>query len=387
MALKIHDRFPGANVRVLHLDTSGEKPEVCFTADPMGGTEALWFNFKLHDAAPEPIVPETLTVTLRFVETLLGGYDPATVRPVLHEQGKNWIRLRAPVVRIEPDGQSLLSWSIPYPLTPTSFAVCLPYGTDELETTLKHCRGYWQTGGIGLTQNGRVMQRLSNDILKGCDACANPHGLYLLARQHAGETPGSWVMDGMLDAFSRAKPVNWCVWVVPFANFDDVMRGAYGKDPFPYDLNRAWGDPPMRHETLVLQHDLREWARRCNPELVLDLHAPGLSENVGVYAFAAGSQDAAWEKANQAWLNLFNQALAPDYAAERFCRRADYPSRWETPRLAHFVESKIGCSAISLETPYALIGNTPLLQKQYREIGHRIARAILTRWGKAAAGG
>ena len=45
-----------------------------------------------------------------------------------------------------------------------------------------------------------------------------------------------------------------------FMYLDDVLSGAYGKDPFPHDLNRAWGDPPMRHETLVMRHDIRRWA-------------------------------------------------------------------------------------------------------------------------------
>lgn len=383
MALKIYDRFPGANVRVLGIQTSGPSPEIIFSPDPKGGTEALWFDFRLHDPdATDESTPETLTVTMCFFETLLGGSDPSTIRPALQEDGKNWVRLKPPSVHTDPDGQSQLSWNIPYPLKVAEFAFCLPYGSDELAIARKHCRGYWQESGIGLTQDGRVLSRLSNGILKGCDACANPRGLYILARQHAGETPGSWVMDGMLDAFSRAKPVNWCIWLVPFANLDDVVRGAYGKDPFPYDLNRAWGNPPMRHETLVLQRDMRRWAQRCNPELVLDLHAPGASEHAGVYAFTKQSDDVEWEKSNHAWANIFKQALFPDYGIEDFARTASYPSRWGTPRLADFVEASLHCCALSLEIPYALIGTTVLLQKHYREIGQRLARAILTRWGK-----
>lgn len=384
MALKIYDRFPGANVRVLGIQSSGTTPEVIFTPDPKGGTEALWFDFRLHDPdATAESAPESVTITMRFFETLLGASNPAAIRPVMQERGKNWVRLKPPDVHPDPDGQARLSWTIPYPLNPVEFAFCLPYGTDELAVSMKHCRDYWRESDIGLTQEGRVLRRLSNDIYKGCDACANPRGLYILARQHAGETPGSWVMDGMLDAFSRAKPVNWCIWMIPFASLDDVIRGAYGKDPFPYDLNRAWGNPPMRHETLVFQRDMRRWAQRCNPELVLDLHAPGASGNSGVYAFVQKSDNAEWDKATQAWANIFKQTLSPDYSEEDFAKCGDYPSRWETPRLASFVEKSIGCSSLSLEIPYALIGNTVLLQKQYREIGQRLARAILTRWGKS----
>ena len=383
MALKVLDRFSGSNVRVLEIRTKTADPEIFFTADPCGGTEALWFDFRLHDLTPPATgAPETLKLTLMFFETLLGGNNPASIRPVLRERGKAWNRLKAPEVKRDAEGQSQLTWVVPYPVEPMEFAFCIPYGSEELATTLEHCKGYWQERDIGLTQGGKVMKRHSNNIWKGCDACPNPRGLYIVARQHAGETPGSWVLDGMLEAFSRAKPVNWCIWVVPFANLDDVLSGAYGKDPYPHDLNRAWGKPPMRHETLVMQRDLQRWATRCKPELVLDLHAPSASEDQGVYAFVGDSGKPEIDKANQSWSNLFKEALTPDYADNDFVKVANYLSRWDGPKLADFVHKEIGCSALSLETPYGLIRDTVLFQKHYREIGQKLARAILTRWGR-----
>ena len=384
MALKVMDRFPGANARILAVRDDAQAPEIVFSADPRGGTEALWFDFRYHDAAPPAAgAPETLKLTLAFFDTLLGGSNPAAIRPVVRERGKAWSRLKPPEARIDSDGLQTLFWSVPYPIEPQEFALCMPYGSEELATSLEHCKGYWTSRDIGLTQGGKTLPRLSNPIFKGCDACPNPHGLYILARQHAGETPGSWVLDGMLEAFSRAKPVNWCVWIVPFANLDDVVGGAYGKDPFPHDLNRAWGDPPMRHETLVMRRDIQRWAQRCKPELVLDLHATGASETDGVYAFTTATTTPEFDKANQAWLNLFAQALGPEFAAEPFGRTGNDPSRWPLPRLGDFVRDAVGCASLSIETPYCMIRDTMLLQKQYREIGQRIARAILTRWGRS----
>jgi len=61
---------------------------------------------------------------------------------------------------------------------------------------------------------------------------------------------------------------------------------------------------------------------------------------------------------------------------------ADYPSRWPQPRLGDFVRDAVGCAAVSLETPYCAIRDTVLLQKHYREVGQRLVRAVLTRWGR-----
>lgn len=382
MALHVLKRFAGANVRVLQIVQSSA-PEVIFTPDPHGGPEVLWFNFKLEDADPSPSVPDTLTLTLRYFRNLLGGGDPQYFRPLIRQQKNSWRRLSPPSVRSLADGQPLLSWTIPYPVTLTEVAFCYPYGADELQVQLARSKGYWREESIGLTQSGRVMTRLDNQVMDGGDVAGRPRGLYLLARQHSGETPGSWVLDGLLEGFSRNRSGNkWCVWAIPFANLDGVVAGDYGKDTFPYDLNRAWGSPPMRHETLVLQRDMRRWAALCRPELVLDLHAPGACEHEGMYLFKANPQTAETEndRAQQTWINVLQQQLGAEFAAEPFARIATHGSRWSTARVTDFVRDTFGCTALSMEIPYGFCGDTVMTPKQYREAGRRLARAILSRW-------
>ncbi len=387
MALKISDRFPGGNVRVLKVWRDGDCLEVEFAPDPRGGIKTLWFDFRMNEGEaqnPEP-PPGTLALTLRFAGNITGGGTPDTLRPVFREKDKNWIRLKAPDEVMSPDGISSLTWRLPYPAGPTEFAFCFPYGRDEFDTLLKRSKGYWEEREVGLTREGRILKRVSNNIFKGCEACPNPHGLYIVARQHAGETPGSWVLDGMLDAISRAKPVNWCVWAVPFANLDGVLSGAYGKDPYPYDLNRAWEiGKPMRHETLVMQKDIRRWAQRCKPELVLDLHAPGACDIRGVLAVGKHQPDDGVERdrVNEAWANVLEQSLKPDYAADPFVLSGNNPPSPTPPTLKQFVVEDIGCGALTVEIPYAMARGTLLMQRHYREIGQRIARAIIGRWTK-----
>jgi two-component system NtrC family sensor kinase len=63
-------------------------------------------------------------------------------------------------------------------------------------------KGHWHCDTIGLSQDGRDIVRLANTYGKVGE---NKSGLYFLARQHCGETPGSWVLDGALEQFSRAR--------------------------------------------------------------------------------------------------------------------------------------------------------------------------------------
>jgi len=61
MAIKVIDRFPGANARILAVRDDAKAPEIVFTPDPRGGTEALWFDFRVHDPSPPAAgAPESL---------------------------------------------------------------------------------------------------------------------------------------------------------------------------------------------------------------------------------------------------------------------------------------------------------------------------------------
>jgi hypothetical protein len=192
-------------------------------------------------------------------------------------------------------------------------------------------------------------------------------------------------MDGFLRqiaAFGDKAPL---VWAVPLANIDGIEQGDYGKDNFPCDLNRAWGNPPMRHETLVFQRDMQNWAKRCRPVLGVDFHAPGAWEDAGVYAFVSDPEKFPDHQLRlKPWLEAFKQALSGGYAATSFARVANYPSRWEMPTLSkHFFQIH-GMAGISLETPYALCGQILLTPKEYRDIGMRLATAVVERLEKTA---
>ena len=71
-------------------------------------------------------------------------------------------------------------------------------------------------------------------------------------------------------------------------------------------------------------------------------------------------------------MNLFAQALAPDWAdAADFADAGPAPEE-DFPPLA--------VPRISLRIPFGRIGNATPAPRQYREIGQRIAKAVLGRW-------
>ncbi len=377
MSLRVEYRFPGGSVAGVHVDTQSNPPEVLFSADPSGGPGCLWFNFRLSDDSPGGERPDKVTLTLRFLRNLIGTDSPAALRPVIRSKGQNWMRGKAGTVQIAPDGQRSLSWTIPYPAEAVDVALCFPYGRPELRTRLQKSKGYWSRDEIGLSQGGRPVSRLSNDY--GSSGSKQP-GLYLVARQHAGETPGSWVLDGMLDYFSRKRDNRLLVWAVPFVDTDGIERGHRGGDRYPCSLDHSWSVRPVRHETRVIQQDIAEWRTRCQPLLMLDLRATTGTAGDGICAVLppAAEGDAPAREPGK-WANVISEELGADYAAGDFKRVAGNGSPENAATFCNYAQTELEIEALALEAPYALCGKTVMTQKQYREVGHRIARAILKR--------
>jgi len=243
----------------------GEVAEVRFTPDPHGGPEVLWFCFCLRSTGTDRV--SRVRLILEHAHNMLGGHEPGHMRPVVRYAGQDWQRLGSPRVQELPDGRRRVSWEVDAPLSTMDVAYCYPYGQLDVDTLVRETHGYWKADAIGVSQGARPLVRLSNDY---GHARGDRPGLYLIARQHSGETPGSWVLDGFMRRVAELGDRAPLVWAVPLAHIDGVVGGDYGKDGFPYDLNRAWGNPPMRHETLVYQRDVQRWIERCRPVLGID---------------------------------------------------------------------------------------------------------------------
>ncbi len=378
--LQVEANVPYGNVADVCVEGEEDAVEVSFAAHPHSGPECLWFCFRIVNTG-RAMGRQSLRLVLKHPGNMLGGSNLANMRPVLRAEGDEWERLPAGTVEELPDGRRRVMWEIGCPATRAEVAFCYPYGPPDVEALVQETDGFWRADTIGVSHQGRPIIRLSNNFgAKGGEA----PGLFVISRQHSGETPGSWVLDGFLRHLAAKGAAIPVVWAVPIANVDGVVHGDYGKDSFPYDLNRAWGNPPMRHEALVMQRDIGRWVERCRPALGIDFHAPGACEADGVYCYLP-RPELYGERHQQAlpWAAAIEEALTSESAAEPFDRVADYPSRWETPGFVSYLCEQHDICALTIETPYALIKGRVLTQDAYREIGRRMADGVLTRLAAA----
>ncbi|MFQ6132501.1 MAG: M14-type cytosolic carboxypeptidase [Armatimonadota bacterium] len=373
MSLTVDTDFPGGNACAIEIAPGVERGLVRFAADPHGGTEALWFHLRVRGCQGSPV-----ELVLTNVDSCLGsGAQWEAVRPVWRQEAGGWERLDGASLHTLDDGRHQASWVV-QPTGPSfELALCYPYGPDDLAATLDDCGTYWRQDAIGVTSGGRPLRRLSNPPGNVADAAP---GVFIVARQHSGETPGSWVLDGLLRrAAETVDPADLVLWAIPFANLDGVLEGDYGKDPFPHDLNRAWTRPHMRHEVGVLQRDLARWTKRCRPACVVDLHAPGATEADGAYfhlpraSRPTESREAARALAEAVLRHLPKELMRPEPLEQ-----PTYASRWrDDGTLGAYVWGTHGIPCLAMETPYTASRDVVFTRDTYRQLGGALLDGVL----------
>lgn len=367
MSLTVDTRFPGGNAADIEIRDTDGTPDVRFAADPRGGPESLWFWFRLTETEPGPARSSKVRLTWTCIETVRGGSEPAGCRPVFQPAGHAWTRLKHGDKTLLPDGRIEMSWLIPHPAPATDVALSFPYGDAELRWLLNRSAGYWRQDSIGVSQGGRRLVRLSNS--PGAPGNTQP-GVFLIARQHAGDAPGSWALDGFLQHLSQIRKAGYVVWAVPLANPDDLDAGCAG----PGEFDAAWGSPPRRHEARIVQDDIRRWKARCRPLLALDFRAPGIGAQDGVFAEVGPESDPMAAEETK-WCNVLRTEVQADFAAPAFKRPADLAPG----AFAAFARAELAIPVLRLHVPFAQAGETLLTQKLYRELGRRLAAGVLRR--------
>lgn len=377
MTLKVSTRFDGGNAADIEILSGQEIPEIRFASDPCGGKEALWFHFRLEESDPDPARNSKVRITWKYFDSMAGASELPLCIPVSGMPDRTWSRLKQGEESRSQDGMRQLSWLIPHPAPAVEVALCFPYLTSDLDALLERSTEFWNSTPLGLSQNGNRITRVHNTIgIPG----SNQPGFYILARQHAGETPGSWVLDGLLRYWSQVKKGGYTIWAIPFVDIDGVKWGHFGPDGFPHDMERSWSNPPLRRETKIVTQDILNWKSRCRPALILDFHSPGVCEREGVFAFSGTESDGTFAEETK-WCNVLKHELQSEFAAPNFQRQDSCVSSIAHPPFSHFARNAWGIPALNIQIPYAQAAGNILTQKNYREVGKRIGQAMHRRNG------
>ena len=203
---------------------------------------------------------------------------------------------------------------------------------------------------LGSSVQGRDM----NVVVVGDRAAAKK--VWIIARQHPGETMAEWfvegLIDGLLDAanpFAAKLREQVVFYIVPNMNPDGASLGNLRTNAAGANLNREWMTPSMATSPEVFV--VREKILETGCDLFLDVHGDeGLP-----YVFVAGNEmleNFTPERAAQQtqFVQDFQRA-SPDFQTQFGYPASKY--REEVLKLASkFIGHTFGCISLTLELPF-----------------------------------
>ena len=187
--------------------------------------------------------------------------------------------------------------------------------------------------------------------------------MWVIARQHPGETMAEWFVEGMLDAlldpahpFGRQLLKESVFYVVPNMNPDGSVRGNLRTNAAGANLNREWLNPTMERspEVFLVKQKMHE----VGVDMCLDVHGDeGLP-----YVFIAGSESlpnftAEQAAAQKAFSDAFMVA-SPDFQDVHGYGETPYSEETLTMGSPHITHA-FGCLSLTLELPFKDNANDP----------------------------
>ncbi|HWH70355.1 MAG TPA: M14 family zinc carboxypeptidase [Candidatus Sulfotelmatobacter sp.] len=195
---------------------------------------------------------------------------------VLSPDGRNW----KPVpVESLPGNRVQLAVQMPGPRL--YVARVEPYRLSDLKRLFTSIRPHSQ---VEITAVGKTLEGRELEIVRIGNARAR-YRAFLRARAHPWEAGSSWVAQGLMrrllreDELSRKWLERYCVYIMPMANKDGVVRGRTRFNLQGQDLNRGW-DKPADQQLAPENYALEQWLERRiqsgqAPHLAVELHNDG----------------------------------------------------------------------------------------------------------------
>jgi murein tripeptide amidase MpaA len=246
--------------------------------------EYLWFYFKVVGDGKKQ---------LEFVvENAFGAHQTGwrwkIAKPVFSRDGKTWVRtkytrysyLRHQLWRrgIKLLGKPEFRFRAPFTAETLWVAYSYPYTNSDLNSFIEHIHEY---SGVTVSTIGKSAEK--RDILKVTIAGSSkatgeqPEQIWLVGREHPGETPASFVCEGFIralleDAAGKQLRGVYSFSVIPIINVDGVAHGYYYHNANGVNLGFDWEDDKAIETRLLRQAiapDLKKGALR----LMINLHS------------------------------------------------------------------------------------------------------------------
>ncbi|WP_133650565.1 M14 family metallopeptidase [Paraburkholderia flava] len=218
---------------------------------------------------------------------------------------------------------------------------------------------------LGRTVEGRPMSLLT---LGAPDDESKPKKkVWIIARQHPGETMAEWFVEGLVkrlsgwgdwagDPVARKLYDHATFYIVPNMNPDGSVRGNLRTNAAGANLNREWLEPDAARSPEVLV--VRDAIHATGCDLFFDIHG----DEALPYVFVAGSEmlpgfTESQATEQKAFIEAFKHA-SPDFQDKYGYEAGKY--RQDALKLASkYIGHEFGCLSLTLEMPFKDNANLP----------------------------
>ena len=347
MPLSISAQFDAGAIEVESLDRA-EDIRLAIRADSHADFRQ-WFHFRLQGARGTPC---RLRFTNAATCTYVDGWNG--YQAVASYDREHWFRVptrfdgKEMVITHAPEGDSVY------------YAYFEPYGWERHLALLGRVE---QSRRARVTRLGSTVEGRDLDLVTIGDTKSGKQPVWVIARQHPGETMAEWFVEGLLerlidaaDATARTILERAVFYVVPNMNPDGAVRGNLRTNAAGANLNREWQSPSAERSPEVLV--VRAAMERTGMSVFLDVHGDeGLP-----YVFVDGCELLPSYKAQHAARERkFAEALRavnPDFQTEHGYAR-DKDTKVNLTLASKWAGDRFGCLALTLEMPFKDNANLP----------------------------
>lgn len=345
--MHISSTFDSGNIEVAH---AADAPVVSLRIRPdAGGDHYQWFHFRVSGAAETPCEFRIENAGGASYPSAWPGY--AACRSV---DGEVWERVTTSyadgVLTIRDTPPADLCW----------YAYFAPYPLERLHRLLAEAQQDprvrpWR---LGHTVDGRDL-----DALVVGEQGEDKRVIWVIARQHPGESMASWWMEGFLgrllddnDPLAQHLLERAVFYVVPHMNPDGSFRGHLRNNAAGANLNREWHAPTESRSPEVFF--TRGAMDETGVDLCLDVHG----DEELPYNFISGAEGAPGFTPRLSALDArFQEALEranPDFQRVHGYP-VDAPGEGDMSMCTNAIAERFDCLAMTLEMPFKDNANRP----------------------------
>ena len=246
--------------------------------------EYLWFYFKVISDGKEP---------LEFVvENAAGAHQTGLrwkiTKPVFSTDGHTWVRaeytqcsfLRHQLWKrgIKLFGKPVFRFRAPVTAETLWVAYCYPYTNSDLNVLMEKLRNSpgVTISTIGKSEEGRDILKVHINRSAGAASERNQQ-IWIICREHPGETPASFVCEGMIQALLKhpaGKKLReiYGFSFIPILNVDGVTHGYYYHNANGVNLAFDW-EEFISIEARAVREAIADDIEKGTMRLMINLHS------------------------------------------------------------------------------------------------------------------